>query len=223
MRMRWAGLAALWAALAAASPAWAITSGQIDTFSGTTTEGWAGGASPTHIATGGPAGVGDGYLQFERSAFPFHLGGKNESQWSGNYLTAGVGGLELDMAASLDLQIRIALNGPGGFFSTATPKPLTSSAGWQHLSFDLDLSELVYVSGGTGTLTDTLAAVQTLLIRHDSDPTPSPPGLHPEHVLGTLGLDNIEAMAAPVPTPSAAAMGAAAAGLLVFLRLRRRR
>lgn len=42
-------------AVLAASPALAITLGQVDDFQDGTTEGWSGGASPTNVATGGPA------------------------------------------------------------------------------------------------------------------------------------------------------------------------
>ena len=45
-----------------------VTAGQVDTFEGGTTQGWVVGdpshpAPPTNIATGGPAGAGDNYLQ----------------------------------------------------------------------------------------------------------------------------------------------------------------
>jgi hypothetical protein len=65
----------------------------LDTFQGGTLLGWGGGASPTNIATGGPAGAGDRYLQVTGSGAG-GAGGvpatSNGVQWSGNYSAAGV-------------------------------------------------------------------------------------------------------------------------------------
>ncbi|MCK4564041.1 MAG: PEP-CTERM sorting domain-containing protein [Verrucomicrobia bacterium] len=64
--------------------------GQIDTFD-TGLRNWNSGANPTHVATGGPSGSGDGFLQVSRDAsFRFHIAAFNKIQWTGNYLSAGI-------------------------------------------------------------------------------------------------------------------------------------
>ena len=60
--------------LASATPLAAVTLGQQDTFSDGSTQGWSEGLvspnPPTNIATGGPAGAGDRYLQNISSGEP---------------------------------------------------------------------------------------------------------------------------------------------------------
>ena len=75
----------------------AITFGQLDDFQSGMTTGWQQGAISTHpttvVATDGPGGAGDAYLQ-NVSTGMFGAGSKqvmfNMAQWSGNYATAGV-------------------------------------------------------------------------------------------------------------------------------------
>src|SRR5688572_20409255 len=55
----------------AAAPALGITGGQVDDFQDGTTQGWSGMSAPTNVATGGPDGTGDRYLQI--SSATFHL------------------------------------------------------------------------------------------------------------------------------------------------------
>jgi hypothetical protein len=182
----------------------AVELGMRDEFETGTTLGWTGGASPTCIPDGGPTGAGDGFLQISRPQFfPFHLGTKNEAQWSGDYLTAGIQAIEMDLNwidGPDDLTVRILIIGPGGVWASTNVTPVTT--GWHHYVFGLTADDLVYVTGspivpdGTGVLADTLAAVATLLIRHDF-PEPTPPGLHPPHVSAVLGLDNICASPGP--------------------------
>jgi len=73
-----------------------ITLGQVDTFESGTKLGWSGTGLP--ILLGGPAGPNDHYVRL--------LGGSgsgpmfavdNSLQWSGNYATAGVTGIEMDL------------------------------------------------------------------------------------------------------------------------------
>ena len=50
--------------IAASAPAsGAITAGLLSDFQDGTTQGWSGGAAPSNISTGGPAGTGDRFLQ----------------------------------------------------------------------------------------------------------------------------------------------------------------
>lgn len=183
-----------------------MTSGYVDRFDDGTTIGWGGTAAPTFIADGGPAGVGDGYLEFSRIE-SFHLAVKNDQEnWTGDWLNAGIVSLEMDVQVSDDFEFRLALFGDGGMWSTITPVSVLANLGWQRLSFDLTTADMVHLpngSGGqfivgTGVLADTLANVTTVLIRHDPAVTPTPAGSHPEHVVGVAGLDNITAVGAAI-------------------------
>jgi hypothetical protein len=186
----------LWLAFLAAlagSPAAAISLGQVDAFQSGTL-GWGGRSSPTNVATGGPAGSGDAYLQIRATAF--NLGANNTTQWSGNYLSAGVTGLDLHLNnfGPSQVALRLSLFGPGGTFTTTNEIVLSAGSGWQalHLGLgELDLTRTV----GAGTLAETLAAVDTLLLRHDPDPI-SPSG-EQNSVTATLGIDNITAVPEP--------------------------
>ena len=96
----------------------AITVGQIDDFETGTTMGWREGSQspnpPVNVADGGPVGAGDNYLQNESSGVG-QAGSRqamfNDEQWSGNYLAAGVTGIQAQMANFGDstLSMRIAL------------------------------------------------------------------------------------------------------------------
>ena len=192
---------------------------QVDDFqSDSTTLGWGGWRATTPLPVrvdGGLGGPGDFYLQLSTEGF--HLATKNQSQWSGNYLGAGVRGIEMDVRYidGFDpVALRVAITGPGGFFSSHTATPITDGA-WDHYVFGLTPSDLTYVTGGTGDLLDTLSAVEKLLIRHDSAPSPTPPGFHPQHIVATIGIDNIHAMPDPSDIDSDGDVDRADAALLV--------
>jgi hypothetical protein len=194
--------------------------GRIDDFEDGTVQEWSGGAEPNNIPNGGPFGSGDHYLQIRRptsvAPYPFHLGAKNTTAWSGDYLAAGIRAIEMDVktfsvASGPDnLSMRIVLFGPGGAFSTKEPVTIITEDDWQHIEFGLTRSDLVRVLGygaiyedpgpGIDNLTETLSDVETLLIRHDPAPNPTPIGLHPEHILATVGIDNIAAVPGQAPT-----------------------
>ena len=217
--------------LLSTSAALGITNGQVDTFEiGGDVANWTGGnptysPPPAQVADGGPTGVGDGYLQIEVSGF--HLGTNNEAgQWSGNYFANNISSIEMDVAriaGPSDVSLRVVLFGPGGTWASTALAPTMSGPGWQHLSFTLDNANFTYVPGsikvpdGTGLLTDTLANVTEVLIRHDSL-TPTIPGQHPPHITATVGIDNIAA----VPEPATLLL-MAAIGLPMVLKRRRRR
>src|SRR4051812_19214334 len=91
--------------LAVAAAAQAVEFGKTDTFSDGTTMGWMQGSNASvpasNIATGGPAGAGDSYLENQSTGG----GGAsskqvffNQSQWTGNYVDAHVTRLQGQMA-----------------------------------------------------------------------------------------------------------------------------
>ncbi len=181
----------------AASPALAVSLGQLDDFQGATTQSWGGRSTPTNITTGGPGGSGDRYLQI--SAASGNLGTNNLDQWRGSYPAAGVGALIFDLNnfGPDPVALRITLFGVGGSFTSTTEAVLASGSGWVSIGFGVSETELTRTQG-VGTLAQTLANVNTLLIRHDSDPI-SPPG-QGNPVTATLGIDNVTA----VPEPGSA-------------------
>ena len=189
----------------------AVTLGQTDVFEDAgDTEGWGGGdginvpfpISSTQVSTGGPEGTDDGYLQI--GSQNFHLGTWSQVQWTGDYLSAGVGAISMDLnllAGSSAVQLRILIFGPGGSFASIDRTPPVIQIDWNNYVFGLNASELVHVANGTGVLDDTLAAVTKVLVRHDY-PIPTPPSFHPQHITATVGIDNITALSS-IPAPAA--------------------
>ena len=201
---------------------------QIDTFDADTMS-WTSGANPVHIATGGPMGSGDGFLQLSRTSYSFHIATANKAQWAGNYLAAGITALEMDLtdiSRSAALNVRLMLWGDGGVWASSGLVPV--AAGWNHYFFGITAADLVFVNddvnsppgsgGGTGILADTLRNVTIMHLRHDY-PTPTIPGRHPPHITATLGIDNVAA----IPEPSSLLLIMVASGSLALRRMRQNR
>ncbi|MEM8960983.1 MAG: hypothetical protein AAGD38_05855 [Acidobacteriota bacterium] len=145
-----------------ASPMLAITVGQVDTFDGGT-DGWtSGGSNPnpptaaagvlTITATGGN-GAGSRLIAF------------NRSQWAGDY--AGVTSVEIEARNpnAVALQIRFAVNGPGGWWVT-TAHQLAPGASFETFELSLRPEDLTGVSGATD-VNATLAGVTEARLLHN--------------------------------------------------------
>jgi len=171
-------------ALAQPAPAWSITAGQIDDFQEGTTAGWGVGVvspvPPVNVASGGPDGAGDAYLELTS------LGGggpgsrlavDNAVQWAGDYIAEGITGvvLDADLFSANPVSLRLGLIGPGGAFASATPVVLPAFSGWQLADFSLDAADLVAVSEGA-TLNLTLSNVTSLRVFHSAGPPTLPAG-----------------------------------------------
>lgn len=188
-----------------------VVNGQVDTFQDGTLMNWAGGASPTNIANGGPAGAGDRYLRLTSTG----TGGSgsriatfNDNQWSGNFLAAGVTRVEVDMAnlGATTLEMRIVLfrfNSPISRFTSANSIVLAPGSGWRHLVFQLDSASLVSVAG-SATYAQTITDVGRMMFRHD----PGGPSAQGSPIAGQLGIDNVRA----VPEPASLLVLALGAG-----------
>lgn len=184
--------------LLAGSPAGAISAGQVDTFQAGTLQGWAGGAAPTNVATGGPGGADDRYLQIR--AVGGNLGSDNSAQWAGDYLSAGVTSLrfELQNQGANPVALRITVFGTNLLtaFTSLDEVVLAPGSGWVSAEFALTESALVRTRGTVDdTLAETLADVARLLLRHDPDPLSPPQEQNP--VTAMLGIDNITAVPEP--------------------------
>jgi hypothetical protein len=175
------------------------------------------------VIGGGPDGADDDHLQTQVEEF--HVGVKNTSAWSGNYLEAGVTAIEMDLNHLLPItpmqpiQIRILIFGDGGTFASERRTPILATGEWTHHRFGLTSDDLIYLEGGTGVLEDTLGNVTTLLIRNDTE-VPTPPRTHPPHVTATLGIDNIQAISEPVPDNTCDTVPPATSSLPIETNLR---
>lgn len=194
------------AALALASlgvSAQAIVLDQIDTFQDGTVASWAGGAAPTNIATGGPAGVGDRYMQLSatQSNGPgSRLATINLTQWIGNYTTAGVTVVELDMANpnAVPLQMRAVLHGQTGTQWVSTQAVvLPANSGWRRVTFLIREADLTRTIGD-----ESYAAVasnpERFQLRHEVGSA----GVNGTAQMGQLRLDNIGARNVATVRPS---------------------
>ncbi|RPI47509.1 MAG: hypothetical protein EHM59_04180, partial [Betaproteobacteria bacterium] len=147
--------------LAGIPAARAIGLGQVDTFESGTTLGWQVGSgghpAPPTLATGGPAGSTDHFLQLEA------LGGDgpgsrlavfNAAQWAGDYSAAGVTRIEMDVFnfGPSDLSLRLlfldfeAMN-PVNMALSADAMFVPAGSGWIRISFPTAAAALFAQSG----------------------------------------------------------------------------
>ena len=179
-------------------------------------EGWREGngspSQPSRQLTGGPDG--SGFLIDSSSGIS---PGKrmqlwNTDQWTGDYLGQSISTLSLD-ANNLSgpggetINLRVALNGPGGWFVTE-PQVLLPETGWQSLLFNLSLTGLVHAGQGNAIYDSTMSAVnrlQIISLEEDTFNIGGNAGLRGDTIVATLGLDNIRAGEA-IPEPSGAAL-----------------
>ncbi len=171
----------------------ALTLGMADTFESGADGGWTVGAAsllpPTVVASGGPAGAGDGYLALAA------LGGLGAGsrltviagpQWAGDYSAAGVDGITMDLKnlGSTALNLRLWLAGPLGASALSLDAViLPPGSDWTPMRFSLDPGAL------SGQALASLSNVQQLRLFHAT--TPAFPG---QPIVAALGLDNVTAV-----------------------------
>ena len=177
----------------------AITLGQIDDFEDGTVLGWReGGPSPNDpfpVASGGPSGPGDGYLENRSSGF-FGAGSRmvmfNTSSWSGDWNDEGIQKITAHMAnfGATDLFMRIAIQGDGtGRYSSTDAVVLPADGLWREVTFGVSTSDLTLI-GGASSLDQVLASVSILRILSAR----FGPNWVGDAVVGDLGVDNIRAV-----------------------------
>lgn len=214
---------AAWAAPALATllalPAGAVSLGTIDSFSGGVTAGWTGGGNnpnpPTGVASGGPAGFGDGFLRIDSSGSP-GAGGRlvafSGDAWGGNYSAAGITGITMDVnnLGATDLNLRLYFEGGGAPAYSLQAIPVPAGSGWVPVRFNVLASAL------SGSAAATLASAADFRLFHN--PIAGGPQGSP-FVTASLGLDNVTA----VPEPGAGLlMALGLAGLLAAPAMKRR-
>lgn len=197
-----------------------ITLGSVDDFTAVSEAGWSEGGNtpnaPIHNSGVGADGLA-GHLQNVSDGAG--SGGRwlmfNDAQWTGDYLTAGVTGFQLDFdnrsGNGVDANLRIALNGAGGWF-LSDDILVADGSGWQ--TFGFDLLSLNHLTGGSNSLTDTLSDVTRFEILSSVSDTPSVGGagvVRGDNLVADFRVDNLRAV--PEPTTFAlvvmAAMGLA--------------
>ncbi len=146
----------------------------------------------------------------------------SQSEWLGNYTAAGVTAITLwaDNAAGSPLGLRIAFDGPGGWFYSAlqTITDSTGGADWTLLSFNLAPANFTYAtgSGGTANFADTMAGVTRLEIFGGASSViyKGADLLEAGTSSNTVSVDNISA----IPEPSAFAFVLAGLAFAVTTR-----
>jgi hypothetical protein len=213
----------------APSPAWALSIGQHDTFEDGTTQGWVVGLlgvpsprPPVNRDTGGPAGAGDRFL------FLTALGGAgagsrlaaiNVSQWTGDFIAAGISGIAMDLRnlGPSDLSLRLSFADPSGgppanWAVSTTAFFLPAGGAWVAAFFPIGPADLTALDG---SVTAALQGTTELRLFHST--SAAFPG---DPIAASLGVDNITAT--PEPT-SAALLGSSLLVLYSWHRTRRAR
>ena len=203
-----------------------ITLNQIDTFGSGTTANWTQGGTASGVAVvlGGPAGGADQYLQITSNGVgsaTSRLVTFNRTQWIGDYKTAGVTAISLDLRAPISNNqarpIRLAFrDGATGTGYSSNAFSLPNDGLWHHTLFPVTSSNFTAV--GSPTPFDTFLTTTTEL-RVLSAASPSLLG---DPIMAIVGVDNIQAGVAPVPEPTLA-LFALIPLLVASLRIRRSR
>ena len=189
-------------------PAFAISNGQIDSFEDGTSDGWGFGQGDWPVVAGGPGGINDHYLQVtaDGNGAAGKLVAYNSSQWTGNYTSAGVNAIEMDLkaisitAGATKLTVRLAFRtqtGPlssGGVagYVTSTAMQLSVDGLWHHAVFQL--ASLVPVNSSGGAPPPPLSTFLTgpAEIRIINSATGGV--VTGDAIVAVLGIDNIHAM-----------------------------
>ena len=200
MRLRYGIVAAVLALSLQVHLSQAVTIVQVDDFQDGTTMGWAAGAPhpypPANVADAGPGGAGDGALRLIATGgggAGSKLVSFNKAQWTGDYTDAGVTAISMALSntGGTELDVRLAINGPGGKFSTTSAFTLPAGNGWGTYQFPIEAADWTSVSGGSNIGTPLAGATELRIV---NNPSPSFIGVGAS---ATLLVDNIDAVPEP--------------------------
>ncbi len=195
------------------STALAVSFGQTDNFEDGTVQGWGVGpgghpAPPANISSGGPDGANDNYLRATALAGDgagSRLALFNSTQWSGNYLAAGVSAISMQVnnfgPSEVHLRLRLVgfSGGPTNDVAITNAIFVPANSGWSLITFTLDPASLITLQGSA---MGALSNVTELRIFHNPAATYPAPPFGPPAVNVVVGFDNIRA----IPEPSSFAL-----------------
>jgi hypothetical protein len=201
MKLRSCVLAGIVSALSAGVAGASPTRGQTDTFQDGTTDNWITGrsSSPRNVNTGGPAGAGDAFIEMLSTG----IGGPgskaiifNRTQWAGNYNSAGITEIDMDLKnlGNTPLRMRLAFDqssgGPG--YVTTNAFALPTDGAWHHATFRINSTDLTPLEGppALNTLLSNVGEVRIL--------SATSPSLDGDNIAATIGVDNVKAVPEPV-------------------------
>lgn len=221
------GAAAVW------SPPSALAGpilGQVDTFE-TGSQGWFTGGplvapTPATVQSGGPTGSFMLLRSTGGGGPSSRLSVLNASQWTGNYLSAGVNLITMDVnnLGATDLYLRLMFEDPmfgppANIAFSTVPVFVPAGGGWTPVSFLIGPSHL---TAGLGTINAALTGTTAIRIYHSQNPGFPNPVVPIPAVAAQLGVDNIRATAVPEPT-TIMLLGTGLAGVAGALRHRRQK
>jgi hypothetical protein len=137
------------------------------------TLGWEGGFPlPVHVATGGPAGAGDGFLKVVASESAAHLASYNLGvNWSGNYAAIGATRVTADLMNPVDsapLDVRLVLfTANGARWTSTVPHAVPADGIWRNYTFSIAEASLTQAQGAD-TYAQMLASIDRAMLRHQS-------------------------------------------------------
>lgn len=182
----------------------AISLTTLNDFQDGTLQGWNSGSGHANIATGGPGGAGDRFLEVDgtvRSRLATH---NQADEWLGDYGAAGVTAIVADFMTThtSPLDMRTVLFGPttvSSRFTSSDSVPLLNDGQWHELVFPVGVDELTNVTlgGGTATYEDVFADVAQIMFRHQSG-LPIPGG---SIIFAVFNIDNIRPIGLPATLP----------------------
>jgi hypothetical protein len=214
-----------------AAPVFAVSIGLADTFEDGTTQGWTANPlgmgshpePPANVGGGGPDGGDDNYLRitaFGGQGAGSHLTALNSAQWAGDYFSAGITAIKMDVInlGTTDLFLRLmfedpTVGPPENIAFSSDPVVLSAGSGWTPVAFSTRPAQL---TAGLGDVLTALSNTTFLRLYHSvNDNFPNP--INPiDAVVGQLGFDNITA----VPEPATVLLFV---GGLTVCAMRRRR
>jgi hypothetical protein len=168
-----------------------VTPGWIETWTGTSTNGWSSGGEESNPGSGGVQG---GYLKVQRTEAG-NLGAHCTCvEYQGDWRAAGIAQVKLwlnELTIDEGLEIHFAIGNTSNMWQYNTGfNPAANS--WQEFVVDLSSAANFTQIRGSGTPANTfeaaLQSVDRILIRNDAPP----PGLpDPENVVGDFAIDNL--------------------------------
>ncbi|MDG5492120.1 T9SS type A sorting domain-containing protein [Psychroserpens sp. SPM9] len=178
-----------------------VMANQVADFEDGTTQTWQKGAAappeeqPMNVATGGPAGADDNYLEFSSNGIPDTPSSKMvifssgaSSPWTSNYTSEGIVAIKMDVNVSInDLNMRVAFQGSGTRICTTNAVAVAAGSGWTTITIPISPSDFTVIQGSL-TPAGVLANVQVMRILSSEVPAW---GTNVTEVEATLGLDNI--------------------------------